>query len=33
VVTTNVDVYALSFVEEDVAVGCFDDGADGEGVA
>ncbi len=33
VITSGVDVYALSFVEEDVVVGCFDDGADGEGVA
>src|SRR5450759_2380099 len=30
--TSGVDVYALSFVEEDIVVGCFDDGADGEGV-
>ena len=32
-VASRVDIYTLSFVEEDVAVGCFDDGADGEGVA
>src|SRR5260370_5863524 len=27
VVTSGIDVYALPFVEEDVAVSCFDDGA------